>query len=100
MDAAYIPPPARDTSGKYARETRCHCCGQPVRGEYCSDSAVLDHSNNPCDHGLVICERKRCDKRTDGMNADERLALYCRQIEENKKAESENRKAASVKVAA
>ena len=90
------PEAARDTSGRYSRESLCDSCGKPVR-DYCSDSSALALQTSGC-LGLVLCERKRCEKRLAGKAAETRLAVYRAQATENAAALREGRKAKTVKV--
>jgi hypothetical protein len=92
-----MPAPARDdASGRYARESLCDCCGKPVR-DYCSDDAVMCLPGSGV-LGLIVCERKRCDKRVAGKTPAERLAVYRAQAPENAAALTERRKAKTVKL--
>ena len=74
-------------NGKYAKHPACDGCGKPAL-DYCSDGDTCNDAGN---YGLVICDRKRCTARLDGLDIPARVAIYKAQRAENELAESEGR---------
>lgn len=91
----------RHADGRYRHEPACDCCGKPCvpRGDDCgymTDEAVCGATDGP---GFHICYRKRCAKRCDGLDVEQRRSLYERQRAENTLARAEGRRPRTVPVA-
>jgi hypothetical protein len=64
---------ARSRNGQYRVTPKCDGCGKPIGTNYFTDSDICGGSDGP---GFYICDRVRCAKRLEGLNVEQRRAVY------------------------
>jgi hypothetical protein len=60
--------------GRYATSPPCDACGKPGGTDPLSDDEVMEATGSSL--GLVLCDRKTCEKKRDALGVAERAALY------------------------
>jgi len=60
--------------GRYASSLPCDACGKPAGTDPLSDDEVMEATGSSL--GLVLCDRKTCEKKRDALGVAERASLY------------------------